>query len=160
MARENIARRLNHFKDDNDENGYRERRTTTTTEYSSTRHSSALARSRPRDTSRGRRLSPPVNPLSILSRSGRPTPLTKTNGAYLFRGMPASGFLLSLLCISPSLSISSLFPSFSPTFLRRSPSGRVFPFSLPLICPPEPSSSSRSRFYFLSSNRMRIYPDT
>lgn len=82
-----------------------------------------------------------------------PTLVTKTNGMYLFHGTPASGFLLSPLCIalvkhfflSSSLSrrLSSSF-FFSPPFLsHRSvvlPSS-IFPFR------PSRASSLHSRSY-------------
>lgn len=69
-----------------------------------------------------------------------PTLVTKTNGMYLFHATPASGFLLSPLCIA-------LVKHF---FLPSSPSPRLsssffFPPSLPL------SSFRRPSFFHFSS---------
>lgn len=82
-----------------------------------------------------------------------PTLVTKTNGMYLFHGTPASGFLLSPLCIalvkhfflSSSLSrrLSSSFFFSHPSFSHRSvvlPSS-IFPFR------PSRASSLHSRSY-------------
>lgn len=82
-----------------------------------------------------------------------PTLVTKTNGMYLFHGTPASGFLLSPLCIalvkhfflSSSLSprLSSSFFFFPPSLSHRSvvlPSS-IFPFR------PSRASSLHSRSY-------------
>lgn len=84
-----------------------------------------------------------------------PTLVTKTNGMYLFHGTPASGFLLSPLCIalvkhfflSSSLSrrLSSSF-FFSPPFLSHR--SVVLPSSIFPFRPSRASLHSRSYFPF------------
>lgn len=94
----------------------------------------------------GRPTSPPLPPPLFP-----PSPLTKTNGTYLFHGTPASGFPLSPLCIA----LVKHFPRF------------FFPLSSPFfISEPAhftPSTSQRSGYssnlrpYFPRSIRMRMY---
>jgi len=139
MSRENAARRLSRFKDDNDDdddNGL---------EYSSSRHSSPLTRLH---SARYQLLffSPTI--LSLRSTN----PLTKTNGTYLFRGTPASGFLLSPLCIALVKHFSAFsFPFihlFVPRFAR--PRFSVHPIDL--------LSSFPSRAHYISSSiRGRVH---
>lgn len=70
-----------------------------------------------------------------------PTLVTKTNGMYLFHGTPASGFLLSPLCIA-------LVKHFFPPPFHASP--RLFPPGRRYL--PAPSSFLRPSFIpFLSS---------
>lgn len=85
--------------------------------------------------------------LSFHSLSGRPkppsspSPLTKTNGTYLFHGTPASGFPLSPLCIALVKHFPRFFFPFHPPFLSRNPhisprqplSGRAIPLTCALI---------------------------
>jgi len=102
MSRENAARRLSRFKDDNEDDEI-----FVQSPFISARASSF----------RSARYS--LTPFSvILSFSLRPTNLlTKTNGTYLFRGTPASGFLLSPLCIALVKRFSAFSFPFIPLFV-------------------------------------------
>lgn len=111
MSHENAARRLNRFKDDNDDDGDDDGI------FVQSPFVSARASSFPARDTRSR---PLFAGLILLPFSLRPTnPLTKTNGTYLFRGTPASGFLLSPLCIALVKYFSAFSFPFIPLFVPR-----------------------------------------
>lgn len=106
--------------------------------------------------------SPPLfHLLSFHSLSGRPketpsfllTPLTKTNGTYLFHGTPASGFPLSPLCIALVKHFLRFFFPFHPPFFFTSKPAH-FISSTPRCAV---GYSSNLRPYFPRSICMRMY---
>lgn len=142
MSRENAARRLNRFKDDDDD------RIFVQSPFVSARSSQFAAR----DT-RSPSFSPAIS--LHLSLSGRPTPWLRQMARIYFA---ASGFLLSPLCIALVKHFSAFSFPFIPLFALFFPGLGRPRFSVHSRRSPSPQSGSPgSRSYFPSSIRMRMY---
>jgi len=137
MSRENTVLVSERFKDGDYEEKERRRRWRNIRPLT---HPSPLASSSARARYFRRPFTAAALFLFCLWPTGRPPPLTKTNGAYLFRGTPASGFLLSPLCIALVKHFFAFFFPFIPLFVSALILARLQFFAF------LPSSSSVSGF--------------